>query len=97
MGEMCGLDWQLEVRRWRSLELLLLLLLTLMRLLMVHPGSGAVRVMRETMTSWCLMNGTHGKGLTCVVGARTLWTAGPRAREGLSLALGVLVREGRMG
>lgn len=31
------------------------------------------------------------------MGADTLWTAGPHAGEGLSLALGVLVREGGMG
>lgn len=32
-----------------------------------------------------------------MVGARTLWTAGPHSREGLSLAMGMLVRKGRMG
>ncbi len=43
------------------------------------------------------MNGPQGEGFACLMGARTLWTAGPHAREGLSLALGVLVREGGMG
>ena len=65
-------------------------------LLMVHPRGGAVGVMRETVASWWV-NGPLREGLTCLVGCGTLQTAGPSAGEGLSLALGVLVREGGMG
>lgn len=100
---MSSQDRRLGLGRCRSLELLLLLLLILMvvvvlLLLMVHPWGGAIGVMRETMTPlWCLVNGPQGEGLPEVVGARTLWTAGPHASEGLYLVLGVLVREGGMG
>lgn len=100
VGIMSSLDRRLGLVRWRSLELLLLLLLMLlilMVLMVVHPRGGAVGVMRETMTSlWCRVNGPHCEGFTCLVGAGTLWTAGPHARKWLSLALGVLVREGGM-
>lgn len=98
---MSSLDWQLGLGlwRWRSLDLLLLLLLLILMvlLLLVHPWSGAIGVMRETVTSWwCWVNGPQGEGLSCLVGAMTLWTAGPRVGEGFALALGVLVREGGM-
>lgn len=94
MGDMSGLDWWLW--RWRSLELRWrrLLLLVVMVLLMVHPWRGAIMVVREAVTSWW-----HrvNEGLSCLVGAGTLWTAEAHHREGLSMALGVLVREGGMG
>lgn len=102
MGKMYSLDRRMWLGRWRSLELLLLLLLILMVvvvvLLMVHPWGGAIGVMRETVTSlWHCVNGPQGEGLACLMGARTLWTTGPHALEGLSLALGLLVREGGVG
>lgn len=98
VGEMCDLDWRLGLGRWRSLELLLLLLLILMvvLLMMVHPWGGAIWVMRETVTSW-RVHGPLGEGFACLVGARTLWAAGPHTGVGLSQALGVLVRERGMG
>ena len=48
------------------------------------------------MTSWWV-NGPWIEGLTCWVGTRTLWAAGPHAWNGISLGHRVLLREGWMG
>lgn len=103
MGEMGGLDRWLGLWRWRALKLLVLLLLLLLLmwlelmvlLLMVHPRGGAVGIVGEPMTPlWWQMEGPRYEGLPWLVRARALWTAWPHAREKLSLALGVLMREG---
>lgn len=96
---MSGLHRQLRLGRGGALKQLLLLLLILMLLLLlVHPGSGAIWVMRKTVAPlWWQVDGPGGKGLAWVVGAGALWAAGPHAREGLYLTLRVLVREGRVG
>lgn len=53
MWEISCLDWQLELGRCWSLELLLrlLMLVLMVLLLMVHPWGGAIGVMWETLTS----------------------------------------------
>lgn len=45
---------------------------------------------------WCQVNGPWVERLHHLLRTTTLWTARPHAGERLSLALDLLVREGRM-